>query len=124
MRSNLSFAIALVGVVAAACSSSSGVTVKDQAGRTCTVPDTGSLTISCDQTPSPTGGCSGGATACFVLGDAPSGSTAVIGPRAVCAACCSGNNSTSNGGDCSPIVCQTLADCPHGSTSCDNGGCH
>lgn len=114
----------LAGLVACSSSDSSGKTVKDQAGRTCTIPESGSLTISCDATPQPKMACTGGASACFVqgLGDTPGGA-AVLGPAAVCAACCSGNQSISSGGDCSPIVCKTADDCPHGDTKCTNGQC-
>jgi len=103
--------------------SSSGKQVKDQSGRTCTIPVTG-MTLSCDATPQPQAGCSAGATACFVEGVGDTGGAAVIGPAAVCAACCKGNTSTSVGGDCSPIVCKTVDDCPHGSTKCENSACY
>jgi hypothetical protein len=109
--------------LAVACSSGgSGKTVKDQAGRTCTVPDTG-LTLSCDKTPMPMNGCSGGSTPCFVQGVASS-TTSTIGPSAVCAACCSGNSATSGANDCSQITCTALNDCPQGSTKCESGGCY
>jgi hypothetical protein len=113
-------------VFACSSSSSSGKTVKDQAGRSCTIPDTGGLTVSCDKAPQPAAGCTGGATACFVQGYAPGPTgSVVLGPAAICAACCSGNQSVSSGGDCSPIVCATLDDCPaHGFTMCTNGGCY
>jgi hypothetical protein len=112
----------LVTLACGSSSSSAGKTVKDQAGRTCTVPPTG-LTISCDPQPQKT--CSGGASACFVTGVADTDAgAATIGPAAVCAACCSGNSSTSGPGDCSQIVCKTADDCPQASTKCNNGGCY
>jgi hypothetical protein len=47
-----------------------------------------------------------------------------IGADAVCAACCKSHSSTSTAGDCSPIVCSTLDDCPRGSDKCEDGGCY
>jgi hypothetical protein len=118
LASSLIFAFTL------ACGDSSDErTVTDQAGRTCTIPPSGSLTIDCDATPMPKSACSGSATACFVTGVVDS-STAMIGPAAVCAACCEGNQSTSSEGDCSQIVCKTVDDCPLGSSECKDGGCY
>lgn len=113
----------LLAVAFAACGDSSdGRTVEDQAGRTCTIPASGSLTIECDATPTPKNACSAGATACFVTGVVDS-TPGMIGPAAVCAACCEGTQSTSNEGDCSQIVCETLDDCPLGTSECKDGGC-
>lgn len=120
-------AFALTAGLLAACSSSSsdGQTVKDQAGRTCTIPPSGSLTISCDATPMPKMACTGGASACFVKGVAPTGGgVGTPAQSAVCAGCCSGNSASSNGADCSPIVCKTVDDCPHGDKKCENGTCY
>lgn len=98
-------------------------TVTDQAGRTCTIPPSGSLTIACDATPTPTNACSAGAKACFVTG-VVGGTTSMIGAAAVCAACCAGNQSSSSEGDCSQIVCETIDDCPPGTSACKDGGCY
>ena len=117
---------ALTAALLAACSSSTsdGKTVKDQAGRTCTIPSSGSLTISCDATPMPKTACAGGATACFTKGVSSTGGVGSPQQSAVCAGCCSGNTSVSNGADCSPIVCKTVDDCPRGDTKCENGRCY
>jgi hypothetical protein len=121
MRISISIVLALV--LACGSSSQSGKSVKDTANRTCTIPDEG-MTLSCDQPPKPGSACTGGASACFVQGVmASSTGAAVIGPAAVCAACCNGNTSTSGPNDCAQIVCHTVDDCPHGSSKCNNGGC-
>ena len=118
LASSLCFAFGL-----AACGSSGDErTVTDQAGRTCTIPASGSLTIECDATPMPKNACSGGATACFMTGVVNS-SPGMIGPEAVCAACCDGDESVSSEEDCSQIDCTTIDDCPLGTTECKNGGC-
>src|SRR3954449_7342274 len=88
------------GLLACSSSSNDGKTVKDQAGRTCTIPAEG-MTLTCDATPMPHKACAGGSTACFVQGIGDTASVAIIGPSAVCAACCAGNTSTSTSGDCS-----------------------
>jgi hypothetical protein len=124
MRKNPFIVAWVFGVALAACSSSSdGQSVKDQAGRTCTIPSTG-MTLSCNAAPMPHAACTGGATACFVKGVADTTTPAQIGPSAICAACCNGNSATSTGGDCSPIVCKTVDDCPHGDTRCEGGACY
>jgi hypothetical protein len=123
MTRNVILALTLMTALLACSSDDSGKTVKDQAGRSCTIPDTG-MTLSCDAKPQPKAACTNGATACFVQGVGDTGTgAATIGPSAVCAACCNGNQSTSTGGDCSPIVCKTVDDCPHGDTKCTNGQC-
>ncbi|MFT3764033.1 MAG: hypothetical protein QM820_00685 [Minicystis sp.] len=103
--------------------SSADRTVKDEAGRTCSIPESGSLTISCDAAPAPSTACTGSAAACFVTGTVGN-TTSMIGPAAVCAACCDGNQSSSVEADCSPIVCETLDDCPLGTTECKDKGCY
>jgi hypothetical protein len=113
----------VLGFAFACGDSSDDRSVTDQAGRTCTIPASGSLTIECDATPMPKNACSGGANACFVTGVADS-TTSMIGPAAVCAACCEGNQSSSSEGDCSAIVCETIGDCPLGTKECKDGGCY
>jgi hypothetical protein len=116
-------ALLLLFVVSACSSDGSGKTVKDKAGRTCTIPSSGH-DFTCDQAPQPVGGCSAGATACFVQGLDDTTTPTHIGAAAVCAACCTGNSSSSGPGDCSAIVCTTVDDCPYGSTQCNAGGCY
>ena len=110
---------ALAGVLAlGACGGpSSDRTVKDEAGRTCSIPEV-SLTYSCDATPQPSLTCTAAETPCFsrgTIGD--------VGPAAVCAACCMDSQATTTPADCSQIVCATVDDCPPGSTQCQGGGC-
>jgi hypothetical protein len=121
-RASLASVLLLACALAACGGSSDDRTVKDKAGRTCTIPSSGSLTIECDAMPMPANACTGSSSACFVTGVVDT-TTTMIGPAAVCAACCAGNQSTSSEGDCSQIVCTTIDDCPLGTTECKDGGC-
>lgn len=106
-------------VTVAACGASDdtppGVEVRDQAGRTCTIPVEGEVT--CDAIPSPLAGCTGGTTPCFLLGTTGDAG----GPGAICAACCGGSSTTIEIEDCSPLTCEDASDCPAEFGRCVSG---
>jgi hypothetical protein len=114
--------VILLIIAMAACSGSSGgpprQTVKDAAGRTCTIIAS-EMTVRCDQPPMPSAGCPPGTTACFLEGTTGDAS----GPAAICAGCCTGNQGTSAAADCANIMCSTDEECPSDFSRCANGQC-
>jgi hypothetical protein len=116
-------------VVVTACSSgggSSGPPPKayvDQAGRQCTTTNTAAAT--CNDTPDPTAvTCSAPyVVPCWTLVPADQSSGPMLMEN--CAGCCTADDSAAESSppDCSPIVCQTAADCPLDFNTCQSGVC-
>lgn len=111
-----------VAILVCGCSSNGGGgpaprAYTDQAGRHCTT--TGAAPSTCDQTPAPS-------SACTV--DYPTPCWDVFPSSGVvenCAACCTetGSASSASPSDCTPIVCETAADCPFDFDVCTGGVC-
>lgn len=121
------FGFGLSAALLASCSGSSGSsggrTLKDQAGHTCTIPPSGTRTISCDATPVPGSPCVRGASPCFAKDGIAN--PVFSGPpnSGVCAACCGPGDLVSNT-DCSPVVCKTVDDCFADDHYCQSGLCY
>ena len=114
----------LVGAGGVACSSDDDegdggptVRVTDLTGRTCSIEN--AAEVDCDEPPAPIDGCPEGSMACYSLGTTGDAS----GPAAICAGCCSGNNSTSTADDCSEITCADAGDCPSSYGRCVDNEC-
>jgi len=101
-------------------------TVADTEGKRCEVERTGATTprVTCDAEPRPDGGgegCIEDTFECFRLLDLGEG-------LQICAGCCNPRGSTAGSAavaaaDCSPIVCNTRAECPFGEGECVAGRC-
>lgn len=125
LRCTLSLALALA---AFACSSDDD-TIKeshdfsDSEGRSCQAvlertsdsSPVSSSTVNCD---GPGKECSSESTPCFQLSVEPMGTQ-----LRNCPACCKGSSSSFVGSECSPVTCDSDADCVFPDAECDGGVC-
>ena len=118
------FAFALLFAIGCSSSGPSGpapLSYTDQSGRQCTTTGNGPST--CDETPAPSAACTVDyPTPCWDLFPTESGGQNLIEN---CAACCNESKGASSASpaDCTPIVCQSAADCPFDFNVCLNGLC-
>lgn len=93
----------------------------DQSGRQCTTNGNGPS--ACDANPTPSDACTVDyPTPCWDLFPTDTGGQNLIEN---CAACCNATEGAASASpaDCTPIVCQSPADCPFDFDTCVNGLC-